>query len=136
MEDSNSEKCYLCPNTFTLEEHHEIPQASGGKNGPTHWLCASCHSGIHYLAHQQDPEAMFDNVLCSDVDRPKALRLVFMIKTAKNMTKDDPNKSAVFMDRFPAVTRKQLKELATLHKANQQKIVRHAIALMHNKYFR
>lgn len=46
-------RCHICtsvvPITFE-QEHHVIPQAAGGTDGPTRQLCAGCHQNLHRLA--------------------------------------------------------------------------------------
>lgn len=46
-------RCHVCaavvPITFE-QEHHVVPQAAGGKDGPTAQLCAGCHHALHRLA--------------------------------------------------------------------------------------
>jgi len=33
-----------------VNEHHEIPQAAGGVNGPTINICTECHDAVHLCA--------------------------------------------------------------------------------------
>lgn len=44
--------CVVCQKTedSCLHEHHVIPQANGGTNGPTVMLCAEHHNMIHKVA--------------------------------------------------------------------------------------
>jgi len=46
-------ECKVClaavPSTFE-QEHHEIPQAAGGRTGPVASLCANCHHNLHRVA--------------------------------------------------------------------------------------
>lgn len=46
-------QCKVClcdtPDTFK-QEHHEIPQATGGKAGPVSDLCAGCHHNLHRVS--------------------------------------------------------------------------------------
>lgn len=45
------ESCPLCKNSMILvNEHHIIPQAAGGSTGPTIYICAMCHDGLHQCA--------------------------------------------------------------------------------------
>lgn len=43
-------RCIICGSEVSLHEHHVIPQACGGRDGPTVMLCADHHNLIHYLA--------------------------------------------------------------------------------------
>jgi hypothetical protein len=43
--------CYVCEKEHSyINEHHIIPQARGGKNGPKILLCSICHQESHALA--------------------------------------------------------------------------------------
>lgn len=44
-------RCLTCgAQSGTLDAHHVIPQAYGGKHGPIVYLCQSCHTLTHRLA--------------------------------------------------------------------------------------
>lgn len=46
-------KCPICfKEKLLIEEHHEIPRASGGISGPTIMLCSECHKSIHLCARK------------------------------------------------------------------------------------
>jgi hypothetical protein len=38
--------CFACGLTRPCEQHHVIPRASGGEDGPTVPLCLSCHAFV------------------------------------------------------------------------------------------
>lgn len=43
--------CPLCnKKKAIINEHHEIPRASGGENGPTIFICSECHDALHICA--------------------------------------------------------------------------------------
>ena len=46
----NLNHCWVCHDASSLHEHHIIPQAYGGVDGPTVTLCATCHNGVHHVA--------------------------------------------------------------------------------------
>lgn len=46
----NLNHCWVCDDVSSLHEHHIIPQAYGGVDGPTVTLCATCHNGVHHVA--------------------------------------------------------------------------------------
>lgn len=41
--------CASCGSTTEIHEHHLVPRVRGGENGPTIWLCATCHESVHGL---------------------------------------------------------------------------------------
>lgn len=142
---NNSGQCWCCPETNSIEEHHIIPQSYGGVNGPTAYVCAVCHGAVHDIA-----TALYSDTMPPDREIIQALKrdlvkanicltnvfiLVKMILAARLAVLDDPNKSVVFMDRFPSATRRQLKDLRRVYpKLSQQKIVRLAIEQLHKKH--
>lgn len=137
----NSEgKCWICGSTLSLEYHHIIPRAYGGEHGPQVGLCADHHSAIHLLSESDIDKVGLDALTIfkglSKIGLTKAIELAIIIIRARHATKDDQNKTAVFMDRFPAKTRNQLKRLASYYKTNQKKVVRQAIEELHNRIFK
>lgn len=49
-------RCYVCGTYDNIfEEHHLIPQARGGKEGPKVYLCVKHHKEAHYLARSKRP---------------------------------------------------------------------------------
>jgi hypothetical protein len=44
------DRCWCCGERDSLHEHHCIPQAYGGVDGPTVTLCGVCHNLIHAAA--------------------------------------------------------------------------------------
>jgi len=49
-----SGKCFLCPDNApkhaTLEAHHVVMQAAGGRELPTINICSNCHDNLHKQA--------------------------------------------------------------------------------------
>ena len=44
------DSCWVCGSRDGLNDHHVVPQAYGGTNGPQVTLCASHHTVIHQVA--------------------------------------------------------------------------------------
>jgi hypothetical protein len=42
--------CFVCSEPASINEHHVVPQAKGGTDGPTVDLCANCHTRVHSIA--------------------------------------------------------------------------------------
>ena len=131
--------CWVCGLTTSLEEHHMIPRAYGGQDGPTITLCAGCHSSVHKLADYNAQDVSYAQKLLKTVNKKSLTRLVelaIIIAYSKQATKNDENKTIIFMDRFPASVNKQLKALAKILKKDQRTIVRLAIAQLYKHYFK
>lgn len=131
--------CWVCGLTTSLEEHHMIPRAYGGQDGPVITLCAGCHSCVHKLADYNAQDLEYAHKLLK-TDNKKSLtrlsELAIIIAYSKQATKNDENKTIVFMDRFPASVNRQLKALAKVLKKDQRTIVRLAIAQLYKVYFK
>lgn len=95
--------CWVCNQRFVetggdqkRHEHHIIPQAYGGRNGPLVSLCTNHHNLLHELADKmiwnKKGEAA---TLVNSVDAPFRERLLYLatrVLLAYNLTKEDPNK--------------------------------------------
>lgn len=140
--DNSPGVCWVCGSTVALEEHHMIPRAYGGQDGPVICLCATCHSNVHKLADATGlakPElSIAKSIALTDnkISLTRLQQLAIIIIQAKATTQKDPNKTAVYMDRFEAETLKKLKSLAKALRLNQKQVVRLAIAHLYGKYFK
>ena len=125
--------CWVCgstPGEGKLDCHHMVPRALGGEEGPTVWLCQPCHRRVHEAGYGRGVEPSG----CALSDSRCSI-LGGTIMEAARVVKDDPNKSVVFTDRFPAETRKQLRELAKATGKTQKEVVRMALAYMHRTLY-
>lgn len=143
---SKTDPCWICDEQIQLVEHHMIPRAYGGVNGPTVYICSNCHKNVHAIESEIGSEPFQpDDVLEMIKDKlfyipethlTRAFICIKMIIQARDAVEGDPNKSVVFMDRFPPVVKNQLRALRTVYpKLNQQKIVRLAIELLYSRHF-
>ena len=129
--------CWVCDSTDTLEAHHCIPRCYGGEWGPQVVICAVCHGAVHKIADSKQPAVDAPILLNQRANEvlTRALRLATIILQARALVKDDPNKTVMFMDRFPAKTKQELRQLAKLLQKSQQLVVRHAIAHLYRRHF-
>jgi hypothetical protein len=74
--------CFVCGEPASLNEHHIIPQAKGGTEGPTVDLCANCHSRIHSSARAmlrgKSPDKFLDGLDEDAKDRALGLAQVIV----------------------------------------------------------
>jgi len=55
--------CFVCElDTPVLDEHHIIMQSRGGSEGPTVYLCATCHSLTHRASHRMLRGKSYDDL--------------------------------------------------------------------------
>lgn len=142
---NGTDRCWICPETCSIEEHHIIPRCYGGEKGPTVYICSVCHSLVHAVADElgdtpssaittiaQGARQVFVN---ENVALTHAIFLVRMIQSARELVKQDPNKTAVFQTRFSARTRTQLRGLRKVFpRLNQEKLVVLAIDNLYKKH--
>ena len=92
-------------------------------------LCQPCHRKVHEMGMEQSSVPV-------NAGREAARRLHVLaraIKRAADKTRNDPNKTIVYMDRFEARTRKHLIELSHALKMPQRNVVRLALSDLHRK---
>lgn len=73
-----------------MEDHHVIPQATGGENMPTIPLCGTCHSLVHAQAlnilSQQENRQLFP-----EDQMERAMKVVRFIVLAIRRERENPN---------------------------------------------
>ncbi len=98
--------CWICGAKFVgkggteiVEEHHVIPVAYGGKDGPTVSLCDTHHSKLHRIAVAlKGGKNYFRHLAGEDQERTKKiLYLSNQVYNAELATRGDPNKAAAVM---------------------------------------
>lgn len=112
--------CWVCggrfidsqpPGRMNREEHHVIPRAAGGVDGPTVSLCDRHHTALHRIAEclaSTKPYHVYLQGESSEAQR----KLMFLSTRAYNAfaaTSNDPNKQAIVMLTLDA-QRKQMVE--------------------------
>ncbi len=95
--------CWVCEALFVAhggteipEEHHVIPCAYGGTDGPTISLCDTHHSKLHRIAVALKASKPFFQILQGE-DPGKSKKLLYMANAVYNAelaTRNDPNKAA------------------------------------------
>lgn len=140
--------CWVCRVRFTdvvppgpaqREEHHIVPQAYGGTDGPTVSLCDGHHTVIHKIAvalkngrpHQAhlgtyDPQQI-----------QKLMWLATVIQEAEAKTRNDPNKRASVVVNMDAETRNQLDALASVYPEARGRaaLIKTAIKALYSRHY-
>jgi hypothetical protein len=134
--------CWVCKDTFShaikREEHHVIPRAYGGENGPIVSLCDSHHTAIHEIASHLFLRKSFNHLLESDKQKTeKLLYLANIAYNARVLVENDPNKPRVIIiQNFKGDTHTKLVKLKTLYpKLSRSKIIEIAIQRLYNNHF-
>lgn len=95
--------CWVCefrfsdqtpPGPATREEHHIIPQAYGGADGPTVSLCSNHHSMLHAVAVALKGNKPYFDLIggLTTEQQQKVMVLANYVYEAEQATRNDPNK--------------------------------------------
>lgn len=136
--------CWVCdakfaPNGSAQEEqHHIVPRAYGGSDGPIVSLCNTCHTRLHKAAlciEAHKPVYQLLNGL-NQAQIEKLLYLSSCVVNAKLATKHDPNKRSMVVMHF---TNKETEQLDALKKAlgakSRMAVIKAAIFALYTKHF-
>lgn len=98
--------CWICSAKFTgnggsavREDHHVVPRAFGGVDGPTVTLCENHHGKLHRIAVAlKAGKPYFENLQHEDIYKvKKLLYLANQVYNAELVMRNDPNKAASVM---------------------------------------
>lgn len=138
--------CWICEKRFTdaenpgllnREEHHVIPRAYGGIDGPTVSLCDTHHTAAHKVASLLEagkPYHLFTKNL-NQTQISKLLYLATVIVNAKNKVANDPNKYSLVIIKLDKDTSDKVNKLQKIYKGSREKLVRLSINSLYNKHF-
>ena len=133
------EVCWICgsrlntadpPGAASCEDHHVVPRAYGGSNGPLVSLCASCHSKLHRLACSNPPY----NVAGITKTELEGQKLDYLARVAYNSriaVSQDLNKKTIIMfkvSQAEAIMADRLKVLFNV--TNRADVYRKAVQLI------
>lgn len=104
--------CWVCKNPSSLHEHHVVPQAYGGRDGPTVTLCASCHNGVHHVADGRDN--MQPSYWVTHETLKKGSALVKIIKDSRVIASKSANKKVQVTLELTAEQAKMLDKLKVM----------------------
>lgn len=141
--------CWVCGTRFNdvvppgpaqREEHHVVPQAYGGTDGPTVSLCDGHHTAIHKIAvalRHNKPHHQF----LGTYDRTQIAKLEYLaevIQRAEERTRNDPNKRTSVVLGLDAETRAMLDALGGVYPQcrGRAALIRTAIRNLYLQHFR
>jgi hypothetical protein len=134
--------CWVCRQKFDHqrlhEDHHIIPRAYGGMDGPQVRLCSSHHTALHTIALRLYNGKPFYDLLSQDPDTNE--RLLYLASVAYNArlaVEGDPNKKQVLVLGLSGETRERLRRLKTVYgRLGRERLIELAILNLFNKHFR
>lgn len=142
MESYLQDNCWVCQKAFTAslkrEDHHIIPRAYGGIDGPLVSLCDSHHTAVHDIAGHLYLRKSFNHLLDSDADKNE--RLLYLATVAYNarvMIEKDPNRQKVIiLQNLKGDVHKKLENLKKVYpKFSNSKLIELAITRLYNSHF-
>jgi hypothetical protein len=94
------ERRFICsnpPGIVTRNEHHIVPKAAGGVDGPQVSLCSDHHDSLHKIALRMAAKKPYFDLVNQETDaqKKKLYWLATVVHNAFAATKDDPNKKAI-----------------------------------------
>lgn len=111
-------------------EHHIVPRAFGGADGPTVTLCTGDHSLLHNVGLKLISNKSYFTLtsrLKPEV-LERVLYLATRVKIAHDYAKGDPNKFYPIVFKLDNETKEQLDQLKNFHKAtNRQDLIKSLI---------
>lgn len=121
------------------EEHHIIPEAYGGTDGPLVSLCDTHHTTIHKMATAlkkgKNPSHLLGTTNPEQVR--KLMWLATRIQEAEERTRNDPNKRTTVVVNLDPEVRAALEALASVYPTQRGRpaLIRTAILFLYRHHF-
>ena len=140
------EYCWVCKNRFTefggapsnfKHDHHMIPRAYGGVDGPTVSLCDSHHTTLHQVALKLYSGKPFGELLTGNQEHNKRiLWLSTLVVNARRLTENDPNKPMMLPLVADKALKDKLKKLKQVYpKTSFPALIKYAIEQLYRRTF-
>lgn len=120
--------CWICEERFVdsggkalREDHHLVPRAYGGVDGPVVSICDPHHQRVHAIANKLLHNKEYKHLLENPSYDQKMLWLASIIVRAQRSVKDDPNKKALVTLSLTGVQQEKLTALCRKLKMNRAK---------------
>lgn len=134
--------CWVCGLKFDhsnkKEDHHIIPRAYGGVDGPQVSLCDSHHTAGHNISLKLYSKKPFTDLLTNNEEQnKKLLYLATTICNARILTEGDPNKKQVIIFSPKKETLDKLKQLKRVYgNLGREKLIEYAIDRLYYQHFK
>ena len=136
--------CWVCREVFTefggkpnfyAHQHHLVPRAFGGIDGPTYSLCNPHHHALHQIALRLEKHKPYTEFLTRDTEKDKRLLwLASIALNAKLLVNQDPNKPMVISFVAKGLTKQRLKDLKKVYKLSYADLIEVAVKNLHAKH--
>jgi 5-methylcytosine-specific restriction protein A len=135
------DRCWVCDNKFgpsiKKEDHHIIPRAYGGIDGPQVSLCSAHHTALHEIALKLYTKKSYFQLLTSDPEvNKKLMYLASVAYNARVATENDPNKKPLLVESVRKETLQKLKKLKSIYRGTARaKLLEAAVDLLYARHF-
>lgn len=127
--------CWVC-GTLMLDSrhnHHLIPRAFGGLNGPTVDICADDHNVLHRLALRRADDP---SVILALLGKPRLAYLTNVVRYAREVTKNNKNKRFQLSVTLSGDTGRKLADIKRITgSTNNEQVIGLLISEYHSRRF-
>lgn len=133
--------CWVCLRRFDPnlleEQHHIIPKAYGGMNGPLVSLCSDHHTALHEVGKRIYAKKPFYDLLSKDpVQDKKLVYLGTIACNARIATENDPNRRQMIVLSLSKDHKRMLKSLKKVYRGKSQpSIFELALEHLYDRHF-
>jgi hypothetical protein len=138
--------CWICKRklgdsggdpSMVRNEHHVIPRAFGGADGPTVSLCSAHHDLMHKIGDRLIAGKPHFELLTKDPEIDyRMLWLASRVQASHSMFSDDPNKKQLLIVRTNATISSMVSDLKkALKLSNREEVILHLIKSKHSQLF-
>jgi hypothetical protein len=137
-----TDSCWVCQIRFDhsnkKEDHHIIPRAYGGVDGPQVSLCDSHHSALHNISLRLFSKKPFKDLLThTHIYDEKLLWLATVACNSRILTENDPNKKQVLVLSPNKETITKLKQLKKVYgNVSRERLIELAINKLYSQHFK
>lgn len=141
-----SDRCWVC-NNFLLDsggdpsrirqEHHVIPQAYGGTDGPTVSLDSAHHNLLHLVATKMIAGNPWEHLLqgMHPTHKERVYYLATRVVVASSYAADDPNKRVSIVISVNKAQNEKLKQLASTMNCSKADMLLKLAEIEYNRRF-
>ena len=143
---SDKESCWVCGVRFTtsnppgpalMEEHHIVPRAFGGVDGPVALICDSHHAALHKIATRiKSRKSYLDLVPTATPAMLKKLAwLATAVVRAEKEVGNDPNKQVLIGLKLSRYQQQVVRRLQSVYGGSQSSILERGLVALFQKTF-
>ena len=136
-----SDSCWICDVKFDpnnrREDHHIVPRAYGGVDGPQVSICDSHHTTVHHVSLRLFKRKPYQELLTGVQEKDKKiLYLATVACNARLLVQNDPNRRAILLLSLKGDEQEALKRLKNVYpRLSREALVKLAIKQLYQRSF-